>query len=64
MLYSYAMLTADQLREVQKLEEELGTTLVAFQGQEMALDELTPEKLEKIKEEETKLGMSLVAVAQ
>lgn len=64
MLYSYAMITADQLKTIQKLEEELGKTLVAFQGQDIDVTELTPEELERIEEEEERLGLSLVAVAQ
>ncbi len=64
MLYSYAMVTMDQLKAIQKLENELGKTLVAFQGQEIDVTELTPNELDRIKEEEEKLGLSLVAVAQ
>lgn len=64
MLYSYAMITVDQLKAIQALENELGKTLVAFQGQEIDVTELTQKELDRIKEEEEKLGLSLVAVAQ
>ena len=62
MLYSYAMLTVDQLKAIQKLEEELGKTLVAFQGQDIDISELAPEELKRIEDEEKKLGLSLVSV--
>ena len=37
---------------------------MAFQGQDIDVTELTPEELERIEEEEERLGLSLVAVAQ
>jgi len=62
MLFSYAMLNIDQLKEIQSLEEELGKTLVAFQGQKIDISELTEEELKRIEDTEQKLGLSLVAV--
>jgi hypothetical protein len=63
MLYSYALLTADQLRAVRQLETEMGRTIVAFQRQEIDIAELSTEELARIREEEEKLGLALVAVA-
>ena len=62
MLYSYAWLTVEQLRAVRRLEEELGRTVVAFQGQDIGFCSLTSEQLERIKQEEESLGVVLVAV--
>ena len=62
MLYSYAWLTVDQLKAVRRLEEELGRTVVAFQGQNIETCSLTPEQLERLQQEEESLGLVLVAV--
>jgi hypothetical protein len=47
---------------VQKLECELGTTIVAFQGQEATMSKLSPEALSRLQEEERRTGLTLVAV--
>jgi hypothetical protein len=63
MLYHYAMLTADQLRRVTALERELGTTLVAFQSQDVPFAKLSPDQMKRIQELEAETGLSLLAVA-
>lgn len=62
MIFSFALLTADQLRAVQALERELGTTIVAFQSQEATMSRLSTEALSRLQEEERRTGLTLVAV--
>jgi uncharacterized protein YbaP (TraB family) len=63
MLYHYALLNAEQMKTLTGLEQELGKTLVAFQGQDIPPDQLTPEQLKRIEQVESEMGLSLVAVA-
>jgi hypothetical protein len=62
VIYSFAMLTADQLHRIQALEKELGTTIVAFSAQDVAMEQLTPEALRRLREEEECTGLTLLAV--
>jgi len=62
MIFSYAQLTADQLKEIRRLEGELEVTLVAFQGHDIALADVPAAKLARIQQEEARLGLTLVAV--
>jgi len=62
MLCSIAKLENDKLKAVQKLEKEVGKTLVAFSCHDVKPAELSNEQLSKIKETEKKLGLALVAV--
>lgn len=62
MLYSYAQLDAEQLRQIQSLEQEIGKTIVAFKGIDVDITELNTAELERVKQTEDRLGVSLVAV--
>ena len=62
MIFSYALLTAEQLHAVQALERELGTTIVAFEGTDVSMRSLSPEALDRLRQEEQRTGLTLVAV--
>ena len=62
MIFSYALLTAEQVHAVQALERELGTTIVAFEGTDVSMRSLSPEALDRLRQEEQRTGLTLVAV--
>ena len=55
----YADLAPEQVKQVQRCEEELGVTIVAYA--KPAYAELNEEDLKQIQELEGRLGLSLVA---
>jgi glutathione peroxidase-family protein len=62
VLCSYASVTEEKLNALQKMEKEVGQTLLAFSCQQFQPAQLTDEQLEKIQDLEKELGMVLVAV--
>ncbi len=62
MLCNIAKLEKDKLEAIQKLEKELGKTLVAFSCHDVKPAQLSDVQLSKIKTAEQKLGLALVAV--
>jgi hypothetical protein len=62
MMCSLAKLEADKLEAIQALEKKLGKTLLAFSCGEAKPAALQDAELDKIKEVEGGLGLSLVAV--
>jgi predicted MPP superfamily phosphohydrolase len=62
MLYSLSSLKKKDLKEIQKLEEELGSPLLAFSGVAVDGARMGKEKLRKLQALEEKLGVVLVAV--
>ena len=56
---SYADLAPEQVKQVQRCEEELGVTIVAYA--KPAYAELNEGDLRQIQELESRLGLSLVA---
>ena len=63
MLFSLSnKLGQGELGEITGLEKELGHPLLAFSGHSLEPAELTGEQLAKIKELESRLNLSLVAV--
>lgn len=62
MLYSLSSLKRKDLKEIQKLEEELGSPLLAFSGVAVDGAKMGKEKLRKLQALEKKLGVVLVAV--
>lgn len=62
MLCSYASVSDEKLNSLQKMEKELGQTLLAFSCHRFQPARLTDEQLEKIQDLEKELGMVLVAI--
>jgi hypothetical protein len=62
MLYSLSSLKAKDLKAIRKLEEELGSPLLAFSGVPVGGAKISKEKLQKLQALEEKLGIVLVAV--
>jgi len=62
MLCSLSRLEDQQLQEIQSLEQELGKNLLSYTCRDLTAAELTEAELEKIRDLEGKLGLSLVAV--
>jgi hypothetical protein len=63
MLCSLATKVNDEaIDAINTLEKDLGKTLLAFQCHDLKPSELSAAELQRIKEVETKLGISLVAV--
>ncbi len=52
----------DTIKAINDLETELGKTLLAFQCHDLKPSELSARELEKIRQIENELGVSLVAV--
>ncbi len=55
-------MTPDMYRKISTLEKDLGKILLAFRCHDLKPSELSASELEKIKEVERQLGISLVAV--
>ena len=63
MLCSLATKVTDEtMAAINALEKDLGKTLLAFQCHSLKPSDLSADELQRIKEVETKLGVSLVAV--
>lgn len=62
MLCSYASINEEKLKALQKIEKELGQTLLAFSCHQAQPARLTEEELKKIQSLEKELGMVVVAV--
>lgn len=62
MICSYATVDEEKLKSLQKLEKDMGRTLLAFNCQEIKPAQLTPEQLENIQTLEKDLGVVLVAL--
>ena len=63
MLCSLATKVTDEtVAAINTLEKDLGKTLLAFQCHNLKPSDLSEAELQRIKEVETKLGVSLVAV--
>ena len=62
MLCNIAKLENDKLEAIQKLEKEVGKTLVAFSCHDVKPAELSDDQLSKIKAAEDEIGFALVAV--
>ncbi len=57
-----AKLDEKKLQEIHRLEQEIGTPILAFSALDVQPAELDEGKLEKIRRLEKSLGVSLVAV--
>ena len=55
-------MTPETHKQISALEQELGRTLLAFRCHKLKPSELSEGELQKIKEVEANLGLSLVAV--
>ncbi len=62
MLYACTTIGEDQLSEVQSLEQEIGTPLLALSQVQAAPAEVGDQDLQKIRALEQRLGLVLVAV--
>ncbi|KUL32020.1 hypothetical protein [Chlorobium limicola] len=62
MLSSLSKLTAEDLAEIRKLEQELGKTLLSFSGYDVIAGDLSDDELVRVRELEKKTGTALVAV--
>lgn len=63
MLCSIAtQINESTLQTIRNLEKELGATLLAFRCHNLKPTALSNDKLQKVQEIESKLGISLVAV--
>lgn len=63
MLCSLATeMTADTIKAITDLEKELGKTLLAFQCHNLKPSKLNASELQKIRDTENRLGISIVAV--
>jgi hypothetical protein len=62
MICRLANLNKESLDAVRTLEKKMGTTLLAYSCEEASFETLNDEKLAQLKEEEQKLGVSLVAL--
>ncbi len=55
-------MTPETHNEISALEQDLGITLLAFRCHDLKPSELSGDELQKIRDVEAKLGLSLVAV--
>lgn len=62
MLWGLSMLREEQIKAINKLEEKMNVTLLAFSGLNIRNARLSREDLAQIQELESELGLSLVAV--
>ncbi|ACD91513.1 MAG: hypothetical protein HGA81_08940 [Chlorobium limicola] len=62
MLSSLSKLTAEDLAEIRKLEQDLGKTLLSFSGYDVIAGNLSDDELLRVRELEKKIGTALVAV--
>lgn len=62
MLCSLASLDKEKVEAIQALEKKIGKTVLAFSCRDLKADTLKDDEIAQIKEAESKLGLSLVAV--
>lgn len=62
MMYNVSQLKDEDLKALQALEREIGTTLVAFSPLSFLSEQISDEQLAKLQALETKIGVVLVAV--
>ncbi len=62
MLCSLSNLTEKDLQEINTLEKDIHSPLLAFSCNDSPIAELSADKLKKVQALEKKLGISLVAV--
>ena len=62
MVCTFSHLSEEQIREIQKLENEVGNPLVAFSCFSIDPAELDSETLKRIRDLEERLGVALLAV--
>lgn len=62
MICSYASVEEKKLKALQKLEKELGKTLLAFSCHDAKPAQLTPEHLKHVQDLEKELGVVVVAL--
>ena len=62
MIYSVSNLDDERIRAIEKLEQELGRTLIAFSALSVDSDAINDSDLRKVQELERELGVMLVAV--
>ncbi len=62
MLSSLSKLTAEDLADIRKLEQDLGKTLLSFSGYDVIAGNLSDDELVRVRELEKKIGTALVAV--
>ncbi|NTV21242.1 MAG: hypothetical protein HGA57_07650 [Chlorobium limicola] len=62
MLSSLSKLTAEDLAEIRKLEQDLGKTLLSFSGYDVIAGNLSDDELLRVRKLEKKIGTALVAV--
>ncbi len=55
-------LDANALKTIADLEKDLGKTLLSFSCHDLTTSSLSADELQKVKDAESKLGVSLVAV--
>jgi len=62
MICSYGAVDDKKINELQKVEKEVGQTLLAINCHEFKPAELTPEQLERVQALEKELGVVVIAV--
>ena len=62
MLCSLASLDKEKVEAIQALEKKMGKTMLAFSCRDLKPDSLKDDEIAQIKEAESRLGLSLVAV--
>jgi len=62
MLCSLASLDKEKVEAIQALEKKMGKTVLAFSCRDLKADTLKDDEIAQIKEAESRLGLSLVAV--
>ena len=62
MLCSLASLDKEKVEAIQAIEKKMGKTLLAFSCRDLKADTLKDDEIAQIKEAESRLGLSLVAV--
>ena len=62
MLCSLASLDKEKIEAIQALEKKMGKTVLAFSCRDLKPDSLKDDEIAQIKEAESRLGLSLVAV--
>ena len=62
MLCSLASLDKEKVEAIQALEKKMGKTVLAFSCRDLKVDSLKDDEIAQIKEAESRLGLSLVAV--
>lgn len=61
MIWSFSCLNEEQIKAINKLQDDLGVVILSFSSQDIKPAELTEAQSKQIKELEDQLRMSLVA---